>query len=173
LNLIDIIIILIVAVGFILGFKDGFVRKIIGLIGIIIAIYLALKFSGELGVMIENAFDVEYYLAEIVAGTAIFLVIIIIFSILKRLVHPFDKVNNTINQVLGGIVGALQIILFLSAAFFLLNIFNIPEENEKQNSLLYFKVYNFLPAAVDLVYDYSPSTKSIFEDYFRDKDTLQ
>jgi membrane protein required for colicin V production len=104
LNLLDILILVFIAMGFILGFKDGFVRKIIGLTGFIIATFLSIKLAAFIGKVIESALGIEFYLSEIIGGIVIFLLVIVIFSIIKRVVHPFDKVNNIINQIVGGIV---------------------------------------------------------------------
>ena len=112
MNLLDIIIILIIFIGFILGFKDGFIRKLIGLIGFGLGIFLSIKFADSLGKILEKLFGIEFYLSEIIAGILIFLFIIFLSSVIKRVVHPFDKVNNLINQITGGIIGAIQI-LFL------------------------------------------------------------
>ena len=38
------------------------------------------------------------YLANIVSGLLIFIAIMFIFSILKRVIHPFDKVNNLLGK---------------------------------------------------------------------------
>jgi len=114
LILLDILIIASIIVGFILGFKDGFIRKLVGLVGFILAVVAAVFFAGKLGKLIENLFGIEYYLAEIIGGIFIFILIIAIFMVLKRIVHPFDKVNNIINQIVGGVVGAIQILFFLS-----------------------------------------------------------
>ena len=156
MNLLDILLIIIPIVGFILGYKDGFVRKIIGLAGIIIGIYLGVFFAGRLGRMIESSFEIEYYLASIIAGVAIFLVIVLIFSIIKRLVHPFDKVNNFINQTAGGVLGAIQILFFTSAVLYLLNIFSVPKKNIKESSFLYGPVYSLIPSTIDFVGSYTP-----------------
>jgi membrane protein required for colicin V production len=122
LILLDILIIIGVIIGFILGFKDGFVRKLIGIAGFILAIVAAVFFAGKLGFLIENVFGIEYYLAEIIGGLIIFFSIITLFMFLKRVVHPFDKVNNLINQIIGGTVGSIQILYFLSAIFIIVNI---------------------------------------------------
>jgi len=117
LNAIDLIIIITVLVGFILGFKDGFVRKLIGLIGFGLAVVLAAMFKDELGKMIEYALGIEIYLAQIIGGIAIFFGVILIFTLLKRIIHPFDKVNNLINQIVGGVVGIFSITLFSKCGF--------------------------------------------------------
>ena len=66
--LLDALIVIGVLIGFILGFKDGFVRKLIGIIGFVIAVVAAVFFSHNLGLFIESAFRIEYYLAEIIGG---------------------------------------------------------------------------------------------------------
>ncbi len=171
MNSIDFIIVVTVLVGFVLGFKDGFVRKLIGLIGFVLAIVVAVLFKAKLGAMIEYAFGIEYYLAEIVGGIAIFFGIILIFTLLKRIVHPFDKVNNLINQIVGGVVGAVQLLYFLSAVFLLLNVFNVPSNSTKKSSAFYEGTYKIIPLTIDYLNDYTPRTKEIIKEYINEQDS--
>ena len=172
MNIVDLVIIVIAAIGFILGYKDGFVRKLIGFTGFILAVVLAVNFASSMGKQFENVFDIEYYLSELIAGALIFAGTIVLFAILKRIIHPFDKVNNLVNQMIGGIIGMIQILFFLSAALYLLNIFNLPTENSKKHSLVYYPVYNIIPGTINLLSDYSPDAKKRIKDYINDKDTL-
>ena len=64
MNILDIVIAAILTIGFILGYKDGFVRKLIGTIGFIAAVYFSIKFSFDLGRLIENVFGIEIYLSQ-------------------------------------------------------------------------------------------------------------
>ena len=52
----SLLIIAIVLIGFILGYKDGLIRKFIGLIGLIVAILLAVNYSGGLGEEVNPSF---------------------------------------------------------------------------------------------------------------------
>jgi membrane protein required for colicin V production len=158
-------------VGFILGFKDGFVRKLIGLIGFALAIVLAVLIKDDLGEMVEFAFDIEIYLAEIIAGITIFFGVILVFTLLKRVIHPFDKVNNLINQIVGGVVGILQLLYFLSAVFLLLNIFDIPGKSVKESSTFYNITYKVIPVTIDFLTNYTPESKKIINDFIIDPDT--
>jgi membrane protein required for colicin V production len=173
LNLLDIIIILIALIGFILGFKDGFIRKLIGLIGFGLGIYAAVKLADSLGKIVEKMFGIEFYLSEIIAGIFIFLFIIFITSVIKRVIHPFDKVNNLINQIIGGLIGAVQILFFVSAVLFIMNIFNAPSKKIKDSSFLYGRIYNIIPATVNYLNNYTPKTKEFIKDYINEKDTTQ
>ena len=170
MSILDVIIAAFIVIGFILGFKDGFVRKIIGLVGFILASYLSIKLAAGFGRTIEHIFKIEFYLSEIIGGIVIFLLIILVTSIVKRVVHPFDKVNNTINQIIGGVVGMFQILFFLSALFLLLNVFNQPSEKVTSKSFFYGRVITIIPNVINYVKDYTPETKKIIKDYINDKD---
>lgn len=173
MNTIDIIILIVLVIGFILGFKDGFVRKLIGILGLIVAVLLTALFSSRLGIFIESVFNIELYLSEIIAGIILFLGTVLVFTILKRIVHPFDKVNNLINQIVGGTVGVIQLLFFMSAVLLLLNIFNVPEKKVQDDSVLYYYTYNVIPFTIDYLKDYTPSTEEIIKNYINQKDSLQ
>jgi membrane protein required for colicin V production len=173
LILLDALIITALIIGFILGFKDGLIRKIIGIAGFVLAVVAAVFFSGQFGKFIESFFRIEYYLAEIIAGLLIFFLIILIFMFLKRVVHPFDKVNNLLNQIVGGIVGSIQILYFLSAVFIIVNVFNLPDKDTRQKSIFYSQTFNVIPLTVDFVSHYTPQPRKLIEDYIHEKDTLK
>jgi membrane protein required for colicin V production len=169
----DIFLIAAIILGFVLGYKDGFVRKLIGFIGFCAAILLSVKFSTFGGKILNSLFSIETYLSEIIAGVLIFLIVVLIFSVLKRVVHPFDKVNGLINQILGGITGVIQIMFFLSALLYLLSIFNFPSKDNPNRSFVYRTVYSIMPSAINILRDYTPDTKKIIKNYVNGKDTLK
>ena len=172
MNLVDAVIIIIILIGFILGYKDGFVRKLIGFTGFVLAVILSINFASDLGRYMEAVFGIEFYLSEIIAGAVIFAGIIIIFALLKRIIHPFDKVNNLVNQLVGGVIGMIQILFFLSAALYILNVFGVPSEKAKKDSLVYTSVYRIIPGTIELISNYTPDAKKRIKDYINDKDTL-
>lgn len=173
MNTVDIIIFLTLAVGFILGFKDGFVRKLIGIIGLLVAVILTALLAKKFGRVIESLLDIELYLSEIIAGLIIFLGTVLVFSILKRVIHPFDKVNGLINQLVGGAVGVIQLLFFLSAVLLLLNIFDVPKKEVQDSSLLYNSTYSVIPFTINYLKDYTPSTEEIIKNYINQKDSLE
>ncbi len=165
MNYLDYIIIAIILIGFILGYKDGIIRKIIGLAGLIAAIFLAVTYSGTLGEQLSPIFNNENYLAKIVSGILIFFATILIVAILKRVIHPADKVNKFVNQFLGGIAGTIQLIFLTSVLLLLLNILNFPNEKDKENSVLYSTVYGILPSTIDLIIGSDFKTEGFLKDY--------
>lgn len=173
MNILDLILFFFILIGFVLGFKDGFVRKLIGLIGFGLAVFLAIKFAYSFGRTLESITGIEIYLSEIIAGILIFIGVIFIFSVIKRFVHPFDRVNNFVNQITGGLVGGIQILFFLSASLFILNVFNTPGEESKKDSFLYSRIYNIIPATIEYLSRYEAAPKKVLKDYIIDKDTIR
>lgn len=169
----DIFLVLSIIVGFLLGYKDGFVRKLIGFLGFCVAVLMSIRFSDIGASVMTSVFGADTELAEIIGGIVIFLIVILLTAVLKRIVHPFDRVNGLINQVLGGITGAVQIIFFLSALLYLLSIFNFPTKEKAEGSFIYNRVYSVIPTAVELIKDYTPDTKVIIKEYINGKDTLK
>jgi len=163
LNYLDYIIVFIILIGFLLGFKDGLVRKLIGLIGLVLGIVLAYQFSGTAAKFLIRFFNNDEYLSSVIAGILIFLVVILIATIIKRIVHPFDKVNRLINQVLGGVIGTVQIIYFMSAVFLFLNIFGFPKAEHRKNSISYDDILNLIPMTID----FAMGQKSKASDYLK------
>jgi membrane protein required for colicin V production len=170
MNYIDYIILALIILGFFLGYKDGLIRKLIGLAGLILGIFISYKYNSFLGKVISPIFENEQYLAEIIAAFIIFFSIIVVASILKRIVHPHDKVNNFINQSLGGIIGTVQIYFFISLLLLLLNVFNYPDKETKQDSLLYNYTYNFVPQSFRLLLGGDFKTKNLIRDFVESKD---
>ena len=170
MNYIDYIIIIIVLIGFLLGFKDGLVRKIIGLLGLIIGAVMAYQFSGKLGKFLTPFFNSDEYLSNLISAILIFLVVVLIASILKRIVHPLDKVNRLVNQTLGGIIGAVQIMFFISAFLLFLNIFGMPNVKQRHGSLFYGFVSDIIPKTVDIIVGPKTKAQDYIKEYIEKKD---
>ena len=167
---IDYIIVVVILIGFILGFKDGLVRKIIGLTGLALGILFAIEFSGDLGAFLSPVFNDEIYFSNIVSGFLIFFLTILLASVIKRIVHPLDKVNKFVNQLLGGLTGAIQIIFFISGFLLFLNIFNIPSKETRQDSIFYNGIASLVPNTIDFILGDNSKTKNLFQEYIEGND---
>ncbi len=172
MNILDVIVLIALGIAFILGFKDGFIRKLIGTVGFFIAIFVAIYFSATGGTYMNSIFGEEVYFSQMVAGFLIFILIIVLTSILKRVIHPFDKVNNMINRIVGGAVGVIQFVFFLSALFFIINIFDLPSEETKNNSFMYGWISSVLPSTINYITQFSPETKDTLKNIIIEKDSL-
>lgn len=165
MNYIDYILIGLLLIGFILGYKDGLIRKIVGLLGLIVAIFLSVNYADTLGTHLAPIFNGEEYLAKLISGFIIFLATILIFAIFKRLIHPRDKVNKFLNQLLGGIAGIIQIIFITSLFLLLLNIIDVPKEEDRKHSVVYSPIYSVIPTTIDLIVGSDFKTEGFINDY--------
>ncbi len=170
MNFVDYIIIVVILIGFLLGFKDGLLRKIIGLIGLILGVVLAYKFAGPFGRFLNSFFNHDEYLSNVIAGILIFLTVVLIASILKRIVHPVDKVNRLLNQTLGGIIGAIQITFFVSAVLLFLNVFQVPNSHQRAGSITYSFVSDLIPKTVDLMLGHNANPTDYIKELIEKKD---
>jgi len=164
-NYLDIIILVFLLIGFALGFRDGLIRKVIGLVGLVLGFVFALQFYQPFGNFLSPLVNDEIYLAEIVAGFLIFIGMIFLASILKRIIHPLDKVNRFTNQLLGALSGTLQILFFISGFLLFLNIFNFPSIEDRNNSLLYHKIYSVIPVTIDLIIGSDSDAMNLVKDF--------
>lgn len=171
MNYLDYIIFVIVLIGFILGFKDGLIRKIIGLIGLIVAIVLAFQLGGKVGKLFTSFFNQDDYLASLISGVVIFLGVLLITSIVKRIIHPTDKVNNIINQTLGGLIGVIQILFFTSTICLFLNIFGFPKKDARDESTFYNSVLNLIPKTTDYIIGNRTKAADAIKKYIENNDT--
>ncbi len=169
MNYIDYIIFAFLALAFILGYKDGFVRKIIGLVGLIAAIVLSIHYSETAGAFLLPVFG-EVYLSEIIGGILIFGVIILVTSILKRVIHPLDRVNKFVNQILGGFTGSIQMLFFISGFLLFLNIFDLPKNEDRDASLIYRSMYNIIPSSIDLLFGDKSIAREGIKKFIEQKD---
>ncbi len=149
--MLDIIVIAFCAVSFILGFKDGFVRKLIGTVGFFFSVFLGIKLAQYGGKIISSMMGSEPGFSNAFGGFLIFVLCMIATAFIKRWVHPFDKVNNMINKIVGGVAGTIQILIFMSAAFYILNIFNYPSKPVREKSTFYGSVYSVMPKAIEFI----------------------
>ena len=163
MTFIDVVIAIVLMIAVLLGLKDGFVRRMVGTLGIVLTIYLMIRFSNPLGEFIFLNFGIELYFASFLAAVFIFFSGFFITAVLKRVIHPFNKFNNLINQLLGGVVSFFQVLFILSILLLVLRIFNVPSKDTAKSSLFYNNVSGFVVYVYDSFGEFTPSTT----DYIR------
>ncbi len=166
MNYVDVIILTILVIGFALGYKDGIIRKLIGLAGIVLAVLLSYMYSDSLSVILAPYFNDDAGLARVVSALLIFFGVLGVVSVVKRIVHPADKVNKFVNQFLGGIFGTVQMAFFLSGFLLFFHIFNLPPQEIRENSRLYKPIYSIIPSTIDFVMGEN-NTEELFDEFLK------
>lgn len=163
LQSLDILILLALGIGVVRGFMTGAVRQIVSFFGILIAIILAVQLMNPVGRMIGTALGASDALYPAIGLLAVFLLVQIVLFFVVRAVESAVKTFrlSTVNRMLGGAAGLAKAALILSLFFLGLAHFNIPEEDNRQNSVLYDPVASALPATWDYVAEHLPRIKSL------------
>lgn len=145
MNIIDIIILIFLAFGALLGFKRGFTKQLVSLVGIVAIIILSYLFKNPVSVFLYNNLPffnfggifkdvtvINILVYEVIAFFVVFFVLTIVFKILLSLTSVFERILTlTIvlgipSKILGAILGVVQNILY---TFIVLYILSLPTIN--------------------------------------------
>jgi len=164
MEFIDLIIGGLLAYGLIKGLWKGLFTELASVVSLLAGIFIAIKFSGALGKMLEGQVDNPKH-AVITAFVLLFISVVIGIMLLAK---TFTKLADfaglgLVNRLLGGLFGLIKMALILSVSlnFFLkLNAANTFAKKETLDKSMFF--YPVLKVSTTLF--------PILEDWFADKD---
>ena len=152
MNYLDIILLILLLLSALNGFKNGFVEELAGLVALILGILAAIKFSAVLGGYLTDTFQWDGKYVNILAFIGIFIFVIILINIIGALISNLLKAIklNFINRLAGLLFGALKGIIILSVFLVVINkidqdVHLIPVE-AKNNSRMFEPVKDFAPS---------------------------
>ena len=150
--MVDIILGIILLIGFYAGFKKGLFVALASLVGLIAGVYGALYFSDYAAEHISKWFDWSEQNTQLAAFAVTFIVIIFVVSMVGKLL---TKVANfamlgIINKLLGGVFSLLTYALIISVLFMFINASSglsgyVISEEKKKESRLYAPVASIAP----------------------------
>ena len=141
---IDIIICVLLVIGLISGLRDGLVKQIAGLAGLIGGLLLGRMFYTPVGEWLATAFGMSEEASRVVAFIVMLLVVPLLFSLLGWLVEKLLRAVslNWVNRLLGGLVGILKFALFAGVIITGIEFFDprnmLLAEEKKEASVLYY-----------------------------------
>ena len=139
--IVDILIIIFLALGFLIGFKRGMVREIVSLVGLIIITILAFILKNPISVLLYKTFPffnfdyiikgasvLNVLLYEIIAFLVVFIILFIILKILLKISKLLDRILkmtiilNLPSRIIGGIVGVVKNYLITFVVLFIISL---------------------------------------------------
>ncbi len=179
MNIVDVVIILVLVLGLVVGAKKGFTRQLVDTVGTIAVIVLSFLLKGyvssilykfcpffHFSVNLEGITSLNLLLYEVVAFFILFIILSSILKILKLTTNIFEKfLKMTIvlgipSKILGAIVGMIQNFIFLFVALYFLRLPVLGLELIKESKLS-DKILNSTP----LLSSVCKNTLSVFEDF--------
>lgn len=150
MNIIDILIVIPVAWGILRGLRKGGIAEITAFIGIVIGIVIAMRYSGDVEILIREKIQTEWKHMYIGAFFITFASIVLILYLTGCLLASFMDLlcmgwlNKTLGGVLGGIKWFALTGLFLWSSDSLSDKLEFISATAKTNSLLYYPFLDFI-----------------------------
>lgn len=187
MNIVDIVILIFLAFGALIGFKRGFTRELVSLIGIFAILLLSFILKNPVSVFFYNTFPfinfggifkditvLNILMYEILAFLIIFFILTIIFKILLTLTKIFEKIlTATIilgipSKILGAVLGIVQSLIYVFITLYILNLPIINFEPVKESNVGN-KILNKTPILTNVC----DSTLSVFNEVLELKEEYE
>lgn len=161
---VDIILLIPIAWGAFMGFRKGLVLELASLVGLVLGIYGAIKFSDFTAEKLVQHVEITQEWLGLLSFLITFIIIVFAVFILARLLDKALKLValGTVNRLLGLLFGALKFAIIVSTAmYFFQNInakFQFTEESFTQESVLWSPLQQVVSPFKELLQDFEIST---------------
>lgn len=164
MNVLDFLIILPVAYFAYKGFTAGFIQEVLGIAGIILAVFVTFAYMKPVSAIIAPLFD-GGDTPTIIAGLILFIGTIAIVQAIGYAAKRFLEMIrlNFINRLAGLLFGALKSAIVISAFLWLFAGFNMPAEETRNESLTYPVVISLAPAAYNMIAAVVPGIENFID----------
>ena len=159
MNVVDIVILIFLAFGALIGFKRGFTNQLVSLVGIFAIIILSYLLKNPVSVFLYNNLPfinfggifkditvINILVYEVIAFFVIFVLLTLIFKILLKVTSIFEKILKwTIilgipSKILGAVLGIVQNLIYVFIVIYILNLptieFEIVSNSEVASTIL-------------------------------------
>ncbi|MBI4418076.1 MAG: CvpA family protein [Ignavibacteriales bacterium] len=154
--IIDLFIIFPVIALCVLGFRDGIVKKGIGVVVTIIALIVAQLMVNDVAEFYVNEFDSDRTDAVILGFYTVFFGLVFLQSLIYRLSGTEYRIGGIADRIIGSILGLFQGLVIMSVIFMMLNLTGFPSRSYRNDSRLYKPVVNIAPQILDFTLEVVP-----------------
>lgn len=161
---IDIIILIALGAGVIIGFMKGFIRQLASILGLIVGLLAAKALYTSLAVKLCPTVTDSMTVAQILAFVIIWIAVPLIFTLVASvLTKAMEAVSlGWLNRLLGAGLGALKYLLLVSLVVCVIQFIDtdsqLISQTKKEESLLYYPMERFggmfFPAAKEVTQQY-------------------
>lgn len=165
MSYIDIALVIVVILGAVKGYREGFLMELFSLLGIILGILGGFKLMGLALIYLSDHFNVDEKVLPYIAFGIVFIAILLIVTLIGRSLKLYiDKsFLGKVDQAAGAFLGLFKTAFLLSVALWLLDSFHVGfPENWSADSVVLPKIAAIAPAVATWVGAFFPSFKDIF-----------
>jgi len=137
--ILDIVVAIILAFGFYVGYQRGLIRTVFDTASLIVAIVATLKLSPLTMDLVDKVISGKPALSIIIGIVLTFIIVMALVRFIgKKLEDLFKAINlNFVNKLAGGALQAAFFALLISLGLYLLNNLKLLEEKTKMDSVSY------------------------------------
>ncbi|MCY3488586.1 MAG: CvpA family protein [Bacteroidetes bacterium] len=166
MNWLDILIIVVLGIGSLMGFRRGLILQLFGLVSFIASFLIGFSYMEGVGDWFENQLGVSATYSSLVGFGAVFLGVHVCAMIVSRFLDKVVKktvVIGGLNRIFGGAVGLITSGLAFSLLLYALATVNLPPSELRSSSALYEVVYQFFPQTWDLATQKFPELTELID----------
>ena len=160
----DIILIVVLSIFMLAGWRKGLLRKLIALICLALSLIIATKFASTVSDEISGPLGLSAG-----AGTTVSFILIVCLIMLSQAIFyklVIKKLGEGLWNKIGGLLmGLLEGGLLISITVIFLSIyFHYPSEETRSESLLYKPLKNFAPRLFDSINTFFPESDDFYQE---------
>ncbi|MDQ3020260.1 MAG: CvpA family protein [Bacteroidota bacterium] len=165
MNTLDIIILIIILIPALLGLKNGMLRSIFSLAGIIAGLFLATRYNEKL-TDIFGFIKIEPKLLSLISFIGIIVFVYFIAVYIARKISGLNAATKTIDKILGVGLGIFKG-LILASIFLLIttNTLNLFNKEDVSNSKFYSSIINVAPDVYNYIKQLFPNAKDFYDEF--------
>ena len=145
MNTLDIVILLLFIPGIVRGLSKGFLEQAISLVGVVLSVYLAYKFSGFACDILQNYITVSETVLHVIGFTAVLVLVMLLSKLVTKMAGMASL--GWLNKVLGIAFALCTTALVIAILIILFDTVNVKFELVKspilQESVLYGHLKDF------------------------------
>lgn len=165
MSYIDIALIVILIIGAISGYKEGFLMELITVVAILLGVLGGFKLMGRAMILLEQRFNIDKTVLPYIAFGVVFALVVLLVTLLGRAVKAsIDKsFLGRVDQSAGALLGLLKTAFMASVILWILHSlkFTFPDK-WTQEAWLYPRVSSLAPSVTHWISEYIPVFKDVF-----------
>lgn len=136
-NILDIVIAILLAYGFIQGLRHGIIKEIASVVSILLGIYAAKIFSDSVAKAIVDTFSWDESVAVVVSYVLVFVVVAALVGLLARILTKVLRyaMLGWLNRFLGCLFGVIKVALIISVILNVMMFFNVAGDASSKSVL--------------------------------------
>lgn len=164
MNTIDIIILLIACIPALFGLKNGFLKSIFSLAGILTGFFLATKYYDKAEVYL-SFLGIDRKILSVISFTCILLITYLIFVYFSKKISGLNSFTKTLDKILGAALGLFKGLILASLFLLVTTVtFSLFSKQDIEKSKLYSGIVNIAPDTYNLIMKFFPDAKNFYEE---------